>query len=306
MATQAYHNWVQAGRPWKLAPALVVLRDKLRAHGYTVYDLGSDNAHHLQAPTPEDHCPFSVTGWPSRHPYPWVLAIDIMPPRPGQRSRVDDLELPSLQKLGAALFAARQAGQLTWIKYMNWEPVRDNDLGGPCWHDTWQPGHLRRPSSDRGHIHLSARSDRYTDAHAADYDPVVAARSANIELTTVTGDDMADFTAEDAKGIAYTLLHGPAGPTHAVLGNLALAATRIEQTLAGLTAQVKMIGEHVDISAEELAAVERAAREGATAGAGADAIAAAVLAHLPEQLTPEAVDRTLRAVLGGLNDPPAA
>ncbi len=68
MATQAYANWVRAGRPWKVAAPIKAMGDRLRGYGYTVYYLGSDDASHLQASRPQDHCPFSVTGWPVAHP----------------------------------------------------------------------------------------------------------------------------------------------------------------------------------------------------------------------------------------------
>ncbi len=170
MATTAYNNWVRDGRPWKVAAPIKAIGDVLRRYGYVVYYLGSDDSSHLQASKPQDHCPFSYTGWPASHPYPWVTAMDIMPPKAGSG-------LPSLQRLGAQMIADRQAGHpgMAWLKYINHEPDRDN--GGACWHHSWQPNYARVSSSDRGHIHASGRSDMVTAAGAAaTYDPVARIR----------------------------------------------------------------------------------------------------------------------------------
>jgi hypothetical protein len=182
MATQAYKNWVRDGRPSKVAAPVKALGDRLRSYGYTVYYIGSDDRNHLQADRPEDHCPFSTSGWPVPHPYPYITALDIMP-FPGS-------SLPTLQQLGAQLVADRNAGHpgLDWLKYMNWETQRN--WGGPCYQDSWKPSYARRTSNDRGHIHASGRSDMvHAAGAAATYDPVARIR-ANIS----GGDDM-DFNA---------------------------------------------------------------------------------------------------------------
>jgi hypothetical protein len=159
VATQAYYNWVKAGRPWNVAQPIADLVKAVRAHGYESGSIGDES--HLQAATPEDHCPFSATGWPLPNPYPWLHACDIMPPsRPGT---------PSLVVLGKWLFDRKQAGdpRLAWLKYMNW-----TDAAGACWHDSWKPGHVRVSSTDRGHIHLSGRTDYTHSTVAAGLDPV--------------------------------------------------------------------------------------------------------------------------------------
>ncbi len=184
MATAAYNNWVANGRPWKLAEPIKAIGDRLKSYGYTVYYLG-DNSH-LQSNNPQDHTPFSRTGWPAPHPYPWVLAMDIMPPKAGSG-------LPSLQRLGAQLVADKLAGVLgvACLKYMNWEP--DRDWGGRCWQDSFKPNHSRTNSSDRGHIHFSGRSDMVTTAGAAAaYDPVARIRGVapTTTPTPTLGDDM--------------------------------------------------------------------------------------------------------------------
>lgn len=146
--------------------------DLLGRHGYTVYYLGSDDERHLKAARPEDHCPFSTTGYPTPHPYPFVAAVDIMPPKAGSG-------LPSLQRLGARLIADRNAGVpgISWMKYINHEPDRDD--GGRCFHDSWQPAYRRVDSRDRGHLHISAYSTVATSPVATGYDPVARIRAAD-------------------------------------------------------------------------------------------------------------------------------
>lgn len=163
MAVDTYQKWVADGSPWKPAHPVDDLAKRLRGYGYTVYVLGNDE--HLHAQPPEDHVPYSATGWPKPSPYPYVHACDVMPPTKAG--------LPSLAQLGAQLHADKQTNTAAWIKYMNWEPSGPN---GPCYHDEWQPNHTRTSSTDRGHIHISIRSDYTTSTAAANYDPVARLR----------------------------------------------------------------------------------------------------------------------------------
>ena len=173
MASQAYRNWVADGSPWKYARPVLAVGDRLAAHGYTVYFEG--NLEHLTKDVPEDHCPFSATGWPGKSPYPYCMALDIMPPKTGQVSLLTGRRLPTLQQLGARLRADRIAGHpgAAWLKYMNWEPSGDN--AGSCWHESWQPTYVRTTSGDRGHIHGSCRTDAYLSDAADGYDLVLRA-----------------------------------------------------------------------------------------------------------------------------------
>lgn len=176
MASSAYAAWVAAGRPWGPdARPVRALGDLLAAHGYTVYYHGDER--HLTNDPPEDHTPFSATGWPGKSPYPRCLATDIMPPTAGQKSKLNGRSLPSLAALGARLLADKQSGRvaLGWLKYMNW-----TDAGGNIWHDKWTPGYDRSSSGDSGHIHLSCRTDFVDSLVAEGYDPVAL----------VQGDDM--------------------------------------------------------------------------------------------------------------------
>lgn len=175
-------NWIADGSPFRLMTPAKDLRDILRAHGYTVYDLG--DRHHLEADPPEDHTPYSQTGYPDAAKYGVGYGLDVMPPKDGQRSKLDDLPLPSLQQLGAQLLADRKAGVtgIRWLKYMNWEPERD--WGGPCYKEAWRPTYKRTSSTDRGHIHLSGLTGYETSTTGAGYDPVARIRGEDDDMPT--------------------------------------------------------------------------------------------------------------------------
>lgn len=160
---EAYYRWINKGRPISgLARPLRVLKDRLRAYGYTVYDIGNED--HLKANPPLDHTPYATTSWPSLQAEEWWLAaIDIMPPPPGKG-------LPSLQQLGDQILRDKKAGVFYALKYMNWEP--EGDYKGPCYQENFKPNYIRYNSSDRGHIHLSGRSDCFRDTNLDWYDPV--------------------------------------------------------------------------------------------------------------------------------------
>jgi hypothetical protein len=191
MTSAQHRRWIESGLTWQLARPLLALRDRLRSYGYTVYDIG--NTEHLDHSPPEDHTPYSETGWPIPTPYGWVTAIDIMPPPGG---------LPSLQALGAQVFADKEAGRAPWLKYMNWGPTSDQ----VAVQDSWEPDHYRRSSSDTGHIHISARSDM-TEYEGADYyNPVARLRSSK-------GPDMIRIGVQDGDGAVY-LTTGNGTKTH--------------------------------------------------------------------------------------------
>lgn len=173
MASNAYHDWVEDGEPVKYGRAAKAVGDKVAAHGYTVYFKG--NQAHLEHEPPEDHTPFSATGWPGKSPYPYVMAGDIMPPAKGQKSKLNGKPLPSLQQLSAQLIKDKKAGVpgAAFLKYINYEP--EGEYTGPCYHESWQPDFKRVNSSDRGHIHYSSRSDYATSSASDDYDLVARA-----------------------------------------------------------------------------------------------------------------------------------
>lgn len=188
MTSKQHAAWIRRGKPWRVARPLQQLRDRLRAYGYTVYDLGNDS--HLDHIPPEHHCPYSESNWPAFQGSPMpdvVTAIDIMPPGGGG--------LPSLQKLGAQLFADKQNGVAPWIVDMNWGPTSNNSAV----RDTWRPSHSRSSSSDTGHIHLSSRSDAIDSTAADSYDPVARLRG----ITNSTVEDPMPFVAKDGKTGQY-------------------------------------------------------------------------------------------------------
>lgn len=233
MTSKQHALWISRGRPWQVALPVATLGGLLMRYGYTVYFLG--DTRHLDHIPPEDHTPYSETGWPIATEYGWVTACDIMPPTDAQRRA----GLPSLQALGAQLFRDKQADDrgVKWIKYMNWGPVSDSSAV----HDQWQPGHQRSSSGDTGHIHLSDRSDMIHYAGAAGYDPIARLR----------GEDN-DMAREDVINIVNLLAAGTSMAGYADQDNEPLndVASKVNLTiLAGkldtITNQVAALGEQV-------------------------------------------------------------
>lgn len=161
---RSYSYWLSHGEPYVLARPLAKLQVRLRGYGYTVYDYPNDA--HLTADPPEDHTPFSATGWPNESEFGVGHADDIMPS--------GDPALPTIAEIAEQILLDKAAGlpELAWLKYMNW-----TDAAGNCWHESWEPNHERRPSTDKGHIHLSGRTDYTTSAVGDDYDPVARLRA---------------------------------------------------------------------------------------------------------------------------------
>lgn len=145
MASDGYNDWVAAGKPYSLARPCKELKALLKAAGYVVYDYPDDR--HQLADPPEDHTPYAATGWPIASAR-WIgHAVDIMPGG-------GPLPLPTLMRRIIAARDARTWGT-GWIKYLNW-----TDEQGRCWHESWKTGRrVTTASSDKGHGHISARSD---------------------------------------------------------------------------------------------------------------------------------------------------
>ena len=142
MATQAYRDWVKAGRPWKKATPIDELDKLARRHGVQV--LGTiGNEDHLTAAKPEDHTPFSTTAWPVPLPGYIVTAIDIS----------------NEHNLGVRLLSDARAGRIPWVKYLNFNGQHYDVL------QDWKP----RPNPDQ-HVHISIRSDWCTRS-IGNYDP---------------------------------------------------------------------------------------------------------------------------------------
>lgn len=166
MASQGYKDWLKAGKPYTLIRPAKSTQATLRAYGLTVYDYPNDA--HLQANTPEDHTPFSVTGWPGQNARWKARALDVMPRSDSAAHRRENADI------ARQLIRDRDAGHpgAMWIKYLNW-----TDEGGKChqerWTDSANPNRrTTRDSSDKGHIHISGRSDADTDTRADAYDPI--------------------------------------------------------------------------------------------------------------------------------------
>jgi glycoside hydrolase-like protein len=227
MASKAYADWVADGSPWKYARPIRALGDQLAAHGYTVYFQG--NLEHLTKATPEDHCPFSATGWPGRSPYPYCLATDIMPPVAGQTSKLTGMLLPSLAELAKQLNDDKTAGFVPamFVKYMNSEP---NGPGRGCFHDAWQPSHTRTASGDTGHIHVSCRTDYYLSAATDGYDLVARTRG-DVPVVITEGVDYS-FARPSPTGLKnagkkFAVRYGGMGGTGKWLTAGELAALRL-------------------------------------------------------------------------------
>jgi hypothetical protein len=146
MTTAAYREWVASGEPYTPCRPVREFVDLLRSAGYTVFHKG--NSSHMMADPPEDHTPFSATGWPIPSKR-WIgHALDIMPSGPG-----------NLDLLAERIIADKRLNVdgTQWIKYINW-----TDSAGKTWHYSWQPTFARSSSTDTGHVHISARSDMDT------------------------------------------------------------------------------------------------------------------------------------------------
>jgi len=199
VASSGFRDWIAAGSPYTLIPPARALQRTLRARGFTVWDY-PDYAHQIDEP-PEDHTPYSVTGWPGTNARWNARALDIMPKGSTAAARASWAARHELANLARRIIADKTAGRpgTEWIKYLNW-----TDEGGVCRQERWTPSHETRSSTDREHIHISGRSDadlnvKWTVA-AALYDP--------------TGDSMT-ITDDDVRRVAqgvWELFRAPVGP----------------------------------------------------------------------------------------------
>ncbi len=165
MASAAYYTWVNKGKPYTLTKPLRELKECLEGFGYTVYDY-PDEAHQTAEP-PEDHTPYSATEWPVQISGYVAHAIDIMPPDASALAQ-GAVPLPVLARRIIAQRDARVPGTL-FLKYENW-----TDEKGVCRHESWKTTPRTTTSStDKGHIHLSARTDT-EDYSIGDWNPVMA------------------------------------------------------------------------------------------------------------------------------------
>lgn len=143
MAVAAYYAWDRLGRPLEPAQPVREFVEKMRVAYPRAKNLFSWYAdeRHYQAEPPQDHTPYSATGWPLDCPPWWVFATDIMH-RP-------DLGVDCFTLFGYWLSEAK-AGRMPWLKYMIWRGQR-YDVRNQ-WRPVASSGHF-------GHVHLSGRTD---------------------------------------------------------------------------------------------------------------------------------------------------
>lgn len=155
MASPAYYDWLRDGKPFKLSVPIVEYRQAFRAAGWPVLYLGAlGNQAHLTAEPPKDHCPFSATGWPLPHPYPYVTGFDV--------SHGGGPLEPVLDSIVEQWVSDARAGKTRWVKYIiykgrSWSVVSN-------WEEHEAEGHF-------DHAHKSMRTDWVTRS-TIPYDPM--------------------------------------------------------------------------------------------------------------------------------------
>lgn len=173
MTTQAYWDWVADGRPFKLATPIAEYLAAFKAAGWPTGSLGTigDTAH-LQADHPQDHTPFSATGWPLPSEYPYVHAFDAG-------------HLPDsghdMRPVVAYWLAEARAGRSPWVKYIVWRGQIFDVRNG------WDA----EPASDHfDHAHVSIRTD-WTHTSIGTWKPV---EKGSAVTTSTTGTQVWEHT----------------------------------------------------------------------------------------------------------------
>lgn len=145
MAVAAFYTWERLGRPLTPAQPIREFVEKCRvafpkAAAQNLFSWYADAAHYEDS-YPEDHTPFSVTGWPVANPQWWVCATDVM-------------HRPELGVDCAVLvpywLAEARGGRMPWLKYVIWQAKRYDVRNG--WVPVGSSGHF-------DHAHLSGRTD---------------------------------------------------------------------------------------------------------------------------------------------------
>lgn len=177
MASQGYRDWVGAGRPYTLIRPAAAVQRNIRQHGITVYDFPDES--HQKASTPQDHTPYSVTGFPGFNARWKARALDIMPRSDSKAHRKENADI------ARQLIRDRDAGVpgAMWIKYLNW-----TDEQGVCRQERWTSrtnilARTTTSSDDAGHVHVSGRSDVDDDERADGYDPVARMQGKDDDMT---------------------------------------------------------------------------------------------------------------------------
>lgn len=186
MAVAAYYSWDRLGRPLNPAQPIRELVNALKA-GYpaaaaqNLFSWYADEAHY-QANFPEDHTPYSYTGWPEPNPQWWVCATDIMH-RP-------DLGV-DCKAIFAHLLESAKAGLTPWLKYIIWQ-ARLYHIS-----NEWRP---QANSGHFDHIHISTRTD-HLEASLNGWSPIPGG-----------ADDMTPEQAQQLKDV-WSALFEDAMPT---------------------------------------------------------------------------------------------
>lgn len=141
MAAAAFYAWDRLGRPAEPARPIREFVERMRlAYPGNVFSWYA-NEEHYQAEPPQDHTPFSATGWPLPSPRWVVFATDVMhKPNQGVDCGV----------LFTYWLAEAKAGRMPWLKYLIWQ-AKVYDV-----RNDWKP---QANTGHYDHIHLSARTD---------------------------------------------------------------------------------------------------------------------------------------------------
>lgn len=259
MATQAYWDWVNAGRKWRAAKPITEMRAKIQAAvpGATIYVLGAEQSH-LQVPFPQDHAPFSFTPWDGPLPGYVVCAVDYMHDPDGGLD---------CETLFQRWLADCKAGRRPWTKYLIWK-AKLYDV-----RNDWEP----QANSDHfDHIHESTRSD-YADASIGDYHPL--------------GDEDDMYTDEDrklAEGQYWMLKHllenirthdaaGKHTPVKSARGLVYASGNGVKQQLDSDSAMLAASAVRETQTQAALAALADAVNRG-----GGNVDAARIIAHMDQ------------------------
>lgn len=153
MPAAVYYSWDRAGRPLEPAQPIRDMVDRLkvaypRAASAHLFGWYADESHY-QAVPPQDHTPYSQTGWPLPSPQWVVFATDVMHRK--------DLGVDCAVLFSYWIGEAR-AGRMPWLKYIIWEAKLYTVRTG--WRAEANTGHY-------DHIHLSARTDHRTTSLGA-------------------------------------------------------------------------------------------------------------------------------------------
>lgn len=252
MATQAFHNWELAGRPFRLARPIAQLADQVLDHPdlTLVGTLGDES--HLTDPTPEDHTPFSIDEWPVSIDGFVVTAIDIGGP-------------PEVVGEAAQRLLAERP---FWLKYLIWR----GPVGAVGLRDRRFDFKAQEGSGHTTHMHVSIRADAIDDS-IGDYE--------------LTGDDMNrdEVRAEVIKGIhaAFGAAARRDTATGRQLGDF--IAKLLDRALVPVDAALERVAAEAGVSPAELEEIKRAARQGVEASVPA-AIADAMAEQLGDQPPP--------------------